>query len=294
MPARRKEKRLFCTVNPALFREKEYAIKKVTKPRKVMVIGGGVAGMQAAEVAAERGHKVTLYEANRELGGSWNIASAQPHKEIYRNLTRQLTSGLKATGVKIILNKKADANLVQTEKPDAVIVATGARPAVPPLPGAGGANVVQAVDVITGKARTGDKVVVIGGRMIGMEVSIYLAEKKKKVSLVTLKRLGENGEKLEANLYRTLRNIMVKNNIQLFTSTPAVEIRPDGVFANDGGDILWLEADTVVLATGYKSENELVQILKGVVPEVYSVGDCNTPRDALDATREGMEIGLKV
>ena len=142
----RKEKRLFCTVNPALFREKEYAIKKVSKPKRVMVIGGGIAGMQAAKVAPER--------------------------------------------------------------------------------------------VITGKAKTGDRVVVIGGRMVGMETALYLAEKGKKVSLLTLNRLGENGKKLEENIYRTLRDRMIKNGIQVFPSTPAVEIRPDGVFANDCGNIL--------------------------------------------------------
>ncbi len=294
MSITRKEKRLFCTVNPALFREKEYAIKKVAKPKKVMVIGGGVAGMQAAKVAAERGHAVTLYEANGELGGAWNIASAQPNKEIYRNLTRQLTTGLKERGVKIILNKKADVDLVKAEKPDAVVVATGAKPAVLPIPGVNGPNVVQAVDIIMGKAETGGRVVVIGGRMVGMEAALYLAEKGKKVSLVTLKRLGENGKKLEENLYRTLRDRMIKNGIQMFPSTPAVEIRPDGVFANDDGRIVWLEADTVVLAVGYKSENELVQKLKGVAPKIYSIGDCNAPRDALDATREGMEVGLKL
>lgn len=294
MAITRKEKRLFCTVNPALFREKEYAIKKVAKPKKVMVIGGGLAGMQVARVAAERGHTVTLFEVSGELGGAWNIASAQPHKEIYRNLTRQLTNGLKQAGVTIIFNKKADINLVKAEKPDAVVIATGAKPAVLPIPGVSGPNVVQAVDVIMGRDKTGDRVVVIGGRMIGMETAIYLAEKGKKVSLVTLKRLGENGKKLEENLYRTLRDRMIKNGIQVFPSTPAVEIRPGGVFANDGGHILWIDADSVVLATGYKSENELVDKLKGIAPEVYSVGDCNTPRDGLDATREGMEVGLKL
>jgi NADH dehydrogenase FAD-containing subunit len=80
----------------------------------------------------------------------------------------------------------------------------------------------------------------------------------------------------------------------MFPSTPAVEIRPDGVFASDDGRIIWLEADTVVLAVGYKSKNELVQKLKGVAPEIYSIGDCSAPRDALDATREGMEVGLKL
>ena len=290
----RKEKRLFCTVNPALFREKEYAIQKVSKPKRVMVIGGGIAGMQAAKVAAERGHSVTLYEANEELGGVWNIASAQPHKEIYRNLTHQLTKRLKEVDVKVILNKKADINWIKTERPDVVVVATGAKPAVLPIPGANGSNVVQAVDVITGKAKTGGRVVVIGGRMVGMETALYLAEKGKKVSLLTLNRLGENGKRLEENVYRTLRDRMIKNGIQVFPSTPAVEIRPDGVFANDCGNILWLEADTVVLSVGYKSENEMIQKLKGVAPEIYSVGDCNAPHDGLEATREGMEVGLKV
>ncbi len=294
MPVTRKEKRLFCTVNPALFREDEYAVKKAAKPKKVMVIGGGPAGMQAAKTAAERGHKVTLYEAGGELGGAWNIASAQPQKEIYRNLISRLTVGLKKNGVKIVLNKKADDSLVEAENPDAVIVATGANPAALPVPGADGPDVIQAVDVITGKAGTGERVVVVGGRMIGMETALDLAEKGKKVSLVTLKRLGENGKKLEETQYRTLRDRMVRRGIQVFPSTPAIEIRPDGVFANDDGRMLFLEADTVVLAVGYKSENGLVEKLKGTVPEVYSVGDCNTPRDGLDATREGMEVGLKV
>jgi 2,4-dienoyl-CoA reductase-like NADH-dependent reductase (Old Yellow Enzyme family)/thioredoxin reductase len=294
MSVTRKEKRLFCTVNPALFREKEYAIKKTASPKKVIVIGGGLAGMQAAKTAAERGHIVTLYEANGELGGAWNIASAQPGKEIYRNLISHLAGGFKEAGVKVVFNKKADIDLVKAEKPDAVVVATGARPAVLPVPGAGGPNVVQAVDVITGKAKTGDRVVVIGGRMIGMETALYLAEKGKKVSLVTLKRLGENGKKLEETIYRTLRDRMIKNCIQVFPGTPAVEIRPDGVFANDDGRLFWLDADSVVLAVGYKSENGLVEKLKGIVPEIYSIGDCNSPRDGLDATSEGMEAGLKL
>ena len=131
----REEKRLFCTVNPSLFREKEYAIRKVTKPKKVMVIGGGIAGMQAAKVAAERGHSVTLYEANEKLGGAWNIAMAQPGKEDYSYLTQQLTRGIEKAGVKIFLNKKVDIHFIKSEKPDAVIVTTGAKPITPNILG---------------------------------------------------------------------------------------------------------------------------------------------------------------
>ena len=281
-------------MNPSLFREKEYAIEKVKKPKKLMVIGGGVAGMQSAKTAAERGHSVTLYEADEQLGGAWNIAAAQPQKELYLNLIRQLTSGMKTAGVKVVLNKRADIDLAKREKSDAVIVATGAKPATLPIPGVNGPNVVQAVDIITGKANTGSSVVVIGGRMIGMETALYLAEQGKKVSLITLKRLGENGKKLEETLYRTLRDRMIKHDIQIFPGTPAVEIRPDGVFANDDGRLFWLGGETVVLAVGYRPENGIVQELKGIVPEVYNIGDCNGPRDGLDATREGMEIGLRV
>jgi len=290
----RKEKRLFCTVNPYLFREKKYTVRKVSKSKKVMVIGGGIAGMQAAIVAAERGHSVTLYEATGNLGGAWNIAAAQPGKEIYHNLTLHLAQKAQKAGVKIVLNKKVDMAFVEAEKPDAVIVATGAKPTIPDVLGANGAAVVQAVDVFLGKAEVGGKIVIIGGRMIGMEVAIYLAEKGRKVSLITLRRLGENGKKLEENIYRTLRDKMIKQGIQIFSHTPALEIRPDGVFADDEGNILWLPADTIVLAVGHKSEKELTEGLRKIVPEVYAAGDCNSPRDGLEATREGMEVGQRV
>lgn len=287
-------KRLFCTVNPSLFREKDYAIKRVSKPKKVMVIGGGIAGLEAAKVSAQRGHLVTLYEASGEMGGAWGIASRQPGKENYRNLIEQLTKGLKAAGVKIMMNQKVDLPFVKAENPDAVIVTTGAKPMVPDIPGADGPHVVQAVDVFLGKAKVGENVVVIGGRMVGMEAACCLAEKGKTVSLITLRRLGENGKPLEENIYRTLRDKMIKYGIQIFSHTPALEIRPDGVFANDGGNILWLPAETIVLAVGYKADNWLVKELKGIVSEIYTAGDCNSPRDGLEATREGMEVGLAV
>jgi 2,4-dienoyl-CoA reductase-like NADH-dependent reductase (Old Yellow Enzyme family)/thioredoxin reductase len=290
----REEKRLFCTVNPSLFREREYAISKVAEPKKVIVVGGGLAGMQAAKTAAERGHSVTLYEAGEALGGMWNIASIQPGKEMYKNLTRQLANGLVTAGVKVVLNRKVDGPFIIGQKPDSVIVATGAKPINPIIPGADGKNVVQAVDIFLGKAEAGENVIVVGGRWLGMEAACFLREKGKNVSLFTLKRLGENGKKLEENIYRTLRNRMIETGVQVFPHTPVKEIRSDGVFADDDGNMLWLHADTVVLAAGYEAEDELLKQLPGAIPATFSAGDCNGPRDALDAIREGMEVGLKV
>jgi pyruvate/2-oxoglutarate dehydrogenase complex dihydrolipoamide dehydrogenase (E3) component len=217
-----------------------------------------------------------------------------PHKETYRNLTRQLTNGLKAANVKVVLNKKVDVELVKSERPDAVLVATGALPIVPDVVGASGPNVVQAVDVVMGKVIPGSKVVIIGGRLVGMEIAIYLAGKGKEVCLVTQNRLGENGKKLDRRIYRTLRDMLIRQGVQILAGTLALEIRPDGVFANDGGDILWLPTDTVVLACGYRSETALFDKLRGLVPQIHKVGDCKKPRDGLAATREGFEVGFRV
>ncbi len=288
----RKQKRLFCTVNPFLFREREYPIRKVSAPKKIIVVGGGIAGMQAASIAADRGHCVTLYESSEKLGGAWNIASAQPHKELYRHLTSRLKEEIKRTGVKIVLNKMVDASFVREKKPDAVVIATGAIPLKPQIIGADSANVIQAVDVIMNTIQVGSRVVVIGGRMIGMEVAYQMAKEGKKVSILTSNRLGENGRKPEENIYRTLRDRLIKHDVQIFGYTPAIEIRSDGVFANDGGNIMWLPADTVVLATGFCAQTSLVEELQGSVSEIHTVGDCSGPRDSLDAVREGMEAGM--
>ena len=290
----REAKRLFCTVNPSLFREKEYAIEKVAKTKKVMVIGGGLAGMQAAKTAAQRGHQVRLYESKANLGGAWAIGALQPHKELYGKFLEQLVKQLESSGAVVSFNTTVDADFVRNEKPDAVILATGSTPIAPDIRGIDNANCVQSVDVITRKVDVGNRVVVIGGRMIGMEVALYLADQEKDVSLITLKRLGENGRPLEENIYRTLRDRMISRGVKIYPGTPAFEIRPDGVFANDGGNMLWLPADTVALAVGYKPENGLFAELKHIVPEIYSIGDCNAPRDGLEATREGMEAGMKV
>ena len=142
-------------INPALGREKEFEIKLATSSKKVMVIGGGLAGMESARVLAERGHEVVLYEKNSELGGQWNIACSLPSKANFRTLSQHLTKGLDRAGVKIILNKEVTRQFIEEKKPDAIVVAAGAIPLTLDVPGATGENVLQAVDVITGKAHTG-------------------------------------------------------------------------------------------------------------------------------------------
>jgi 2-enoate reductase len=284
---------LSCTVNPALFREKEFELKPASLPKKVMVIGGGLAGMEAARVLAERGHEVSLYEKSSELGGQWNIACSLPAKASFRTLSQHLIRELDKATVNVILKKEVTRHLVEEEKPDVIVVATGAIPLTLDVPGADGKNVVQAVEVIAGKARAGNRVVVIGGSHRGMEVAYFLAEQGKKVSLVTRSRLGGR-EPIERNIFVTLRERLIERGVMVFPFSPVFEIRDNGVYVVSDNELLFLTADTLVMAVGAKADNKLVEELKGVVPELYAIGDCARVRNAKEAVNEAAELGRKI
>lgn len=283
-----------CTVNPALLREREFAVVPTKSSKQIVVIGGGIAGMEAARVLAERGHNVSLYEKGDKLGGQWNIAAQQQYKGHYASVTQRLIDGLDKAGVRVTLNTEFSSQLVKERNPDAIVVATGSIPNIPDIPGVDGKNVVQANDIIMGRENVGDSVIIIGGRLIGMETAIMLAERGKKVSLVTLHHLGENGKPLDKDIYRMLRDKMIDLGILIYTGSELIEIINDGVHVNYNRDLLFLKADTVVIAMGAKPENKLINELEGIVPELYAIGDCVEPRNALWAIREGAELGRRI
>ncbi len=280
--------RVSCTVNPTLMREREFEIKAAPLAKRVMVVGGGLAGMEAARVATERGHKVTLYERSIDLGGQWNIACQQEHKEHFATVTERLKRGLSKAGVTVVLNTEVTPELVRQKRPDAIIVATGANPANLRVRGAEGKNVVQASDVIRGKAKVGDRVVVVGGRYVGMEVAISLARRGKSVSLVTRRRLGRDVAKGTIGM---LRNMLIEYGVHVYPDSEVVEIRDNGVMAVNIGSLFFLKADTVVLAVGVTPEKELMDKLSSIVSEVHAIGDCVEPKDASVAINQGAEVG---
>jgi len=283
---------LHCSVNPELMKEKDFAVKPAASQKKVIVIGGGPAGMEAARVLAERGHRTILYEKRDKLGGQWYIASQQPQKKAdYSKLLDYLIKGIKKAGVDIRLNTEVTVELVEDEKPDAIVMATGAVPAVLNVRGVDNKNVVQAVDIIEDKVTIGRNVLVIGGRYLGMEIADQLADEGKKVSLATRRSLGRGMEK---NIYLTLRNRLIQKGVHLYPYCPVVEIMENGAYVVFEGELVFIGADTIIQAVGFLPENRLASRLKDLARGFYQVGDCLEPRDVMSAIREGANAGRAI
>ena len=255
--------------------------------------GGGLAGLEAARIAALRGHEVCLYEEDEELGGQWLLASTPPHKQEHKSLVDYLAGQLDRLGVKVVTGTRATMATVEELQPDVVIVATGATPLVPQISGIEQKEVITAWDALRGY-RVGERVLVIGGGSTGLETAEFLATKGKEVRLV------EQLERVGTDMEPTVRWHLLQRTKKLkLKITPLAEVKqilPGGtvVLTRDGTEETWPGFDSIVLAVGARSRRELAEQVAAFAKEVHVIGDAAKARRGLDAIRDGAEVGRRI
>ena len=282
-----------CTVNPAeFFYDVEFLNKKPEDSRSVLVVGGGVGGMQAAITAHDRGHDVTLVEKTDKLGGLLFFTDIDNYKGDLRAFKNVLIRRIEERDIKVILNTEVTKETIAKHKADAVILAIGSSPIVPPIKGI--ENAVHALDVYRGKSEIGQKVIIIGGGLVGCETGLHLAKEGKDVTVI------EMGESVAPDSYPMHRIALVNELDQLVTTkvkTKCVEILPAAVKAIDelGNEVLF-EADSIVFALGMKANDTEKDALLGELSnsKVFVIGDCVRAAKVYEAVREGFTAAMSI
>ena len=284
-----------CTVNSSTGKELLHVSTPAGKAKRVFVAGGGPAGLQSALTAAERGHRVTLFEKETELGGWMRIGCLPPHKEEIANFTRSLAVRARKAGVEIRLGSALNPRTVETEQPDVLILAVGATPIVPNIPGIHAAHVVPAEDVLTGEKIVQGRVIIVGGGLVGCETAEFLLTKTQGVTSVTVLEMLDRLAPTVSTSYRPFFLGMLKMlGVRLETQTTVEEITGQGVKVIRKGIPEFIEGNAVVLAAGLRVDPKTVEVYQGKAPEVYVVGDCVRPRMIREAVEEGLTVGLKI
>jgi 2,4-dienoyl-CoA reductase (NADPH2) len=310
-----------CLCNPRVGREFKEETALAETAKKVLVIGGGPGGMSAALSACERGHRVTLVEQSDQLGGQLLLAGAPPGREEFVQMAEDLAYQVETAQIELLLDTRADQSLIKELQPDVVIMATGGASVAPPIPGADLPHVVQAWDVLSGKAEVGQNVVIIGGGAVGVETALELAEQGTlsadalkfllvhgAADLDELRTLATQGtrkvvvlemlKKLGANFGKTTRWVMIDDlkryGVDALTEAKALEITADAIKVEHGGKEVEFKADTVVLAAGTRSVNPFQEELEELGIDCHIIGDAKRPAMVFDAVHQGYSLGRKL
>lgn len=280
-----------CLVNPMVGKEELYKIVPAKEKKKVMVVGGGPAGMQAAIVAAKRGHEVHLYEKTDKLGGQWLLAAVPPGKEQLNTFTVWQKSELKRQSVKVVMGTEVTNQVICDIDPDHIIIATGANPFIPPIKGIDGKNVVQANEILEGKKPMGNVVAVIGGGLVGAETAEHIAMHNRQVTIV------EMAPVIVSNLESAPKTFLLKHlddtDTKILVNTKVLEIKEDGVVIEKEGEKEEIPCDQVVIAIGSRPNKDLEELIKAK----YSykvIGDATKVGRALEAVEMGHVAGMEI
>ena len=282
-----------CMVNPFSMRETVLKIKPAETKKKVVVVGAGIAGMEAAWTAAARGHAVELFEQGTYPGGQFRIAAIPPHKQMLARACVYYSNMCKKYGVHMHYNTKADRELIESCNPDVVVVATGGNPLVPGIPGLRESGYIANREILLGRIAPGNKSLILGGGLQGAETADFMAEHGYEVTVVEMR----NGIAVDDHpaTQKLLLERLASNHVGLITSATVKTVYPDGVDYEKDGEIIGLRGfDSIILAFGTRPEHTLAEELEGMDAEVVTVGDAAKAGNAVEAIYRGAVLGTTI
>lgn len=285
---------LSCLRNPAVGREKECSLVPAREPKRVLIAGGGLGGMEAAITLKKRGHEPILCEKSSELGGQFLLAGLAPRKQEMREAAVSRAEQTYRAGVDVRLNTPVNSKVIEEISPDAVIIATGAEAARFDIPGIDRPNVCNAYDILSDRVRPSGDVIVVGGGLVGLEVAEYLAERKNNVTVIeALEGIGR-----DLGMFRKIcvMESLYCYNIATMDQSKCVEITDNGLVIEKDGELQELKCDYVVIAIGAKPNDygEIKSYCENRRIPFYIIGDAAKPRRAIDAIAEAAEVARKI
>ncbi|WP_018749880.1 FAD-dependent oxidoreductase [Paenibacillus sanguinis] len=277
-------KHYYCAVNPLCYAERDYQLTLTKEARSVLVVGGGPGGMEAAITAAKRGFTVELWEKSSRLGGTLHAAGNPTFKQDVLKLIEYMEHQINKLGVKVLFGKEATAEEIIHGNYDKVVLATGSTSVIPPIPGVEFAH--PANDYLTGERTCGDRVVVIGGGLVGCETAAFMKEAAHEVTIIEmlddiLKTVAHS-----KNNDLSLRDMLRDRQVNIAAKAKVTQILPDRVIYEQDGQIKELPCDTIIIAAGYKAKNSLEAQLENHVKSLTTVGDAVASRKIIDAVHE--------
>lgn len=282
-----------CMINPFAMRETVLKITDAEKKKKVVIVGAGPAGLEAAWLAAKRGHDVTLYDKDSMPGGQFRIASVPPHKQPLARAITYYRTMCEKNGVHMVYNTEVTAEMLKSQKLDTIILSTGGVPLFPNIPGLKESGAVSSSDILLGASIEGSRILVLGGGLQGAETADHLGQSGYQVTVVEMQEAiaKEDPEATRVMLFERL----AENHVELLTSATVKKVFSDGIAYEKEGKVYELRGfDLIVSAFGVKAYNPLQEELKDFDGELLVIGDAKKASNAVEAIYQGALTGLSL